>query len=445
MFRLRPCLRHRGPGVGQRFPGEGKPTHHPPRVVVRHLRHRLHPLFRRAPRRRARQHCVEIADREAPGGEAAIRRPRCDAGRRLAIREFVFDQPEVAGQPLTEPRAQKEARVTFGRRPDAATPLARVDLPRHHEERDDRLGGDGVDNLLGGDGNDLLLASAGADLIDGGAGVDTTSFAGWLEALVLDLAHQDLNAGAAAGDQLTGIEEVIGTGLGDRIAGDSLANRFRGEGGADWRSGGAGNDLLYGGDGDDTLIGGAGADRLEGGLGRDLVSYADAAQGLKLDMTTVALNTGDAKGDVLVAVEDLEGSLYADTLSGDAGANRIFGLDGSDQLFGRAGNDSLTGGAGEDTLSGGAWAVRLEGGAGGAEAFNLGNGRGYSVAQVVEEVRRVTGHPIPVVLGERRPGDPAVLVASSARAEEVLGWRQRYAELSAIVDTAWSWHRQRFS
>ena len=56
----------------------------------------------------------------------------------------------------------------------------------------------------------------------------------------------------------------------------------------------------------------------------------------------------------------------------------------------------------------------------------------------------LTGHPIPVVSGDRRPGDPAVLVASSARAEEVLGWRQRYAELSAIVETAWSWHRRRF-
>jgi len=88
---------------------------------------------------------------------------------------------------------------------------------------------------------------------------------------------------------------------------------------------------------------------------------------------------------------------------------------------------------------------RLEKGGGAAEAFNLGNGRGYSVAQVVEEVRRVTGHPIPVTPGERRPGDPAVLVASSARAEEVLGWRQRYADLSAIVDTAWAWHRRRFS
>ena len=229
----------------------------------------------------------------------------------------------------------------------------------------DRLdSGAGDDVLLGGDGNDLLLASAGADLIDGGAGADTTSFAGWLEALVLDLAHQDQNAGAAAGDVLTGIEEVIGTSLGDRIVGDGLANRFRGEAGADWLAGGAGNDLLYGGDGDDTLLGGAGADRLEGGLGRDLVSYADAAQGLKLDMASAALNTGDAKGDVLMAIEDLEGSLYADTLSGDAGANRIFGLDGSDQLFGRAGNDSLAGGAGDDTLSGGAGADRLEGGAG---------------------------------------------------------------------------------
>ncbi|WP_374374087.1 hypothetical protein [Tabrizicola sp.] len=225
-------------------------------------------------------------------------------------------------------------------------------------------GGAGDDLLLGGDGNDLILAGAGADLIDGGAGFDTTSFAGWLEALVLDLAQSGQNAGAAAGDVLIGIEEVIGTGLGDRIAGDGLANKFRGEGGADWLAGRAGNDLLFGGEGDDTLMGGAGADRLDGGLGRDLVSYADATQGLKVDMTTASQNTGDAKGDVLVAIEDLEGSAYADTLSGTSAANLILGLDGNDQLFGRAGNDSLLGGAGDDTLSGGAGADRLEGGAG---------------------------------------------------------------------------------
>lgn len=81
----------------------------------------------------------------------------------------------------------------------------------------------------------------------------------------------------------------------------------------------------------------------------------------------------------------------------------------------------------------------------GAEAFNLGNGRGASVAQVVEAVRAVTGHAVPVIRGERRPGDPAVLVASSAQAEQVLGWHQHHAALETIVETAWYWHRRRFS
>ena len=229
----------------------------------------------------------------------------------------------------------------------------------------DRLDdGAGDDVLLGGDGNDMILAGAGADLIDGGAGVDTVSYSGWLEALVLDLAQPGLNAGAAAEDILIGVEEVIGTGLGDRIAGDGLANRLRGEAGADWLSGGAGNDLLYGGDGDDTLMGGVGADRLEGGLGRDRVSYADAAQGVWVDMASASRNTGDAKGDVLVAIEDLEGSGHADTLAGNSAANLILGLDGNDQLSGQSGNDSLMGGLGDDTLSGGSGADWLEGGEG---------------------------------------------------------------------------------
>ena len=79
---------------------------------------------------------------------------------------------------------------------------------------------------------------------------------------------------------------------------------------------GAGNDALYGGDGDDTLTGGAGSDRLEGGLGRDLVSYADATAGrgagVRAELAAAGLNTGDARGDVYVAVEDLEGSTFAD-------------------------------------------------------------------------------------------------------------------------------------
>jgi len=72
---------------------------------------------------------------------------------------------------------------------------------------------------------------------------------------------------------------------------------------------------------------------------------------------------------------------------------------------------------------------------------NLGTGQGYSVQQVIAECRRVTGHEIPVVLGPRRPGDPPQLIANPARAQEILGWRPRYSELSHIVETAWRWHQ----
>lgn len=71
--------------------------------------------------------------------------------------------------------------------------------------------------------------------------------------------------------------------------------------------------------------------------------------------------------------------------------------------------------------------------------FNLGNGRGFSVQQVIDTAREVTGIDIPVVDGSRRAGDPATLVADSRRAREVLGWQPRYADLAAIVEHAWRW------
>jgi UDP-glucose 4-epimerase len=76
--------------------------------------------------------------------------------------------------------------------------------------------------------------------------------------------------------------------------------------------------------------------------------------------------------------------------------------------------------------------------------FNLGNGQGFSVLEVIESARRVTGHPIPAELHPRRPGDPAVLVASSARAMKELGWKPRYTQLDDILRTAWVWHRKRY-
>jgi UDP-glucose 4-epimerase len=73
--------------------------------------------------------------------------------------------------------------------------------------------------------------------------------------------------------------------------------------------------------------------------------------------------------------------------------------------------------------------------------YNLGNGRGFSVRQVVEVARKVTGHAIPAKDARRRPGDPAVLVASSEKIRRELGWQPRYPELEQIVASAWEWRR----
>jgi UDP-glucose 4-epimerase len=75
---------------------------------------------------------------------------------------------------------------------------------------------------------------------------------------------------------------------------------------------------------------------------------------------------------------------------------------------------------------------------------NLGNGQGFSVREVIESARRVTGHPIPAKIHPRRPGDPAVLVASSQKAMRELGWKPRYTQLDEIIRTAWLWHQKRY-
>src|SRR5690606_35366577 len=73
--------------------------------------------------------------------------------------------------------------------------------------------------------------------------------------------------------------------------------------------------------------------------------------------------------------------------------------------------------------------------------LNLGTGRGYRVRQVMDACRRVSGRTIAEEIGQRRPGDPAELVADASLAREVLGWQPGYTEIDAIVETAWRWHR----
>jgi len=77
--------------------------------------------------------------------------------------------------------------------------------------------------------------------------------------------------------------------------------------------------------------------------------------------------------------------------------------------------------------------------------YNIGNGQGFTVREVIESARRVTGHAIPVEECPRRPGDPAVLVASSEKIQRELGWQPKFAELDAIMASAWEWHQKRYS
>lgn len=76
-----------------------------------------------------------------------------------------------------------------------------------------------------------------------------------------------------------------------------------------------------------------------------------------------------------------------------------------------------------------------------SDIFNLGNGVGYSVREVIETARKVTGHPIPATETPRRAGDPARLVASSEKARKILGWNPVHDSLVEIIESAWNWHK----
>ena len=86
-------------------------------------------------------------------------------------------------------------------------------------------------------------------------------------------------------------------------------------------------------------------------------------------------------------------------------------------------------------------AVQYLNNGGESDIFNLGNGVGYSVREVIETARKVTGHPIPATETPRRAGDPARLVASSEKARKILGWNPVHDSLEEIIESAWNWHK----
>ncbi|MFN4014604.1 MAG: hypothetical protein ACK4JB_04685 [Reyranella sp.] len=197
---------------------------------------------------------------------------------------------------------------------------------------DTLTGNAGANSLQGGDGNDTLQGNAGADVLDGGAGSDTASYAGSAVAVSIDLQAGTISGGDAAGDSFVSIENLTGSALNDTLRGDGGAN------------------TLSGLDGNDTLEGRGGDDTLDGGDGIDTASYASAGAGVTVDLSLVgAQNTVGAGMDTLVAMENVIGSAFADTLTGNGAANTLTGGDGNDTLDGGAGVDTLVGGAGDDT------------------------------------------------------------------------------------------------
>lgn len=80
---------------------------------------------------------------------------------------------------------------------------------------------------------------------------------------------------------------------------------------------------------------------------------------------------------------------------------------------------------------------------GSSNIFNLGSNSGFSVKEIVQAAEKVTGVEIPTVIGERRPGDPSVLIASSEKAKSILGWNPNYSSIEDIIASAWKWHQSR--
>jgi Ca2+-binding RTX toxin-like protein len=263
-------------------------------------------------------------------------------------------------------------------------------------------------SLFGDAGADRLRGATGGSSFDGAAGTDTLDYGAATGLTLADLTAGHVDHQGGGTDDVTDIENLIGSPGDDLIAGDAGANALDGAAGGDRLDGGGGDDDLDGGDGNDTvamtsaetasvhlgsgvavgegtdalaaienvvgspgndrlvgdgganelrgtagedrLVGGGGDDMLDGGDGEDRASYrrADAA-------VAVNLGKGTAEGDgtdTLVDVENVDGSKFGDELHGDGSTNDLDGRAGPDRVFGRSGDDSILGRGGDDLLFG---------------------------------------------------------------------------------------------
>ncbi|MEQ8539349.1 MAG: hypothetical protein RIB93_18090 [Coleofasciculus sp. D1-CHI-01] len=227
-------------------------------------------------------------------------------------------------------------------------------------ESHDILIGNSLDNRLHGlAGDDLFIDNAGNDYFDGGNGFDTVSYRRDPGLVDVNLEQNQATDGFGNTDQIYNIENVIGSNSSDRVIGDANANTIITGTGDDWVEARDGDDIIFGEQGKDTLfaengndflVGGKDADSLNGGEGNDTASYFTAASRVAVSLTTGKGWVGDAKGDRIEAIENLEGSDYEDLLIGNSINNTLSGLAGDDLIYAKAGDDVLDGGDGSDRL-----------------------------------------------------------------------------------------------
>lgn len=182
-------------------------------------------------------------------------------------------------------------------------------------ENDVIIGTAAAETIAAGAGNDVVWGGGGADTIDGGSGRDTVVYRTSAAAVTVNLSVSGPQAsgGDAAGNVLVGIESVAGSRFDDTLIGDAGAN---------------------------NLNGGAGADYLDGGAGIDTAIYSSSAAAVRIDLSSSGPQSGgDAQGDVLVSIENVVGSRFADVLIGDNGDNVFTGGAGADTIIGGGGVD----------------------------------------------------------------------------------------------------------
>jgi Ca2+-binding RTX toxin-like protein len=256
-------------------------------------------------------------------------------------------------------------------------------------------GNAGTDTLNGGDGNDTLEGGADIDTIDGGNGTDIASYAASASAVTVSLFSGTNTGGDAAGDTLTNIENISGSAFNDSLTGTNSANTIWGNAGNDTILLGGGNDTGYGGDNDDTITaangndtvyggngndtlngdagndilygdagndiingganddvitGGSGSDTIDGGDGVDKVDYSTSASAININLLTNTHSGGDAAGDSLINIENINATNGNDILVGNNSNNTIWGNGGQDSITGGLGIDTMYGGGAKDTF-----------------------------------------------------------------------------------------------